>query len=376
MIIGVLKDILNENRVCLTPSNVASLLKLSGLSIFVENGAGESSYIANGLYEESGAKLCSRDEVISSSDIILQVNAPDEKTLSLIKDDTIIVGALNPLHNLELVKALTKRAMNAFSLDLIPRTSSRGQSMDILSSMASIAGYKSVLWAANHSAKFLPMFMTAAGTIRPAKVLILGAGVAGLQAIATAKRLGAVVSAFDVRSAVKEQVNSLGAKFIEVEGATEDQSAGGYAVEQSEEYKKKQAELIQEQALASDIIITTAQIPGKKAPLLITESTINNMMAGSIIVDLAASTGGNTELTKNNEIISINDVTINGNSYFPSQLSMSASKMFGNNMHNFIKLMIDEEGNLKLDFNDELIAGTCLTYKGEVKNERVQSMLN
>jgi len=376
MIIGVLKDSLNENRVCLTPDNVSGLLKTSGINVLIEQGAGESSFIKDSFYINSGAKICSREDIISSSDMVLQVNAPDEQTLASITGKPILVGAFNPFHNLDLVRSLKQKSLNAFSLDLIPRTSSKGQSMDILSSMASIAGYKAVLSAANHSSKFFPMFMTAAGTIKPAKVLILGAGVAGLQAIATAKRLGAVVFAFDVRSAVKEQVHSLGARFIEVEGSTEDANAGGYAVEQTDDYKKRQAELIHNQVLASDIIITTAQIPGKKAPLLINKSTIDSMQAGSIIVDLAASTGGNTELTKNNETITLNGVTIIGNSHFPSELSMSASKMFGNNMHNFIKLMIKEDGSLNIDFEDELISGTCLTYNGEIKNERVLSMLN
>ena len=244
--------------------------------------------------------------------------------------------------------------------------------MDILSSMATVAGYKAVLAAANHLPTFFPMFMTAAGTIRPSKVLILGAGVAGLQAIATARKLGAVVEAFDVRSSVKEEVQSLGGKFIEVEGSKDDSNAGGYAVEQTEEYKQKQQQLIQDLAKKANVVITTAQIPGRKAPLLITKNTVENMIPGSVIIDLAASTGGNCELTKNNEIIEVNHIKIIGNSNFPSEIPSDASKMYGNNIINFMKLIIDDNGGLNLNLDDEIVAGTCITHNKEIISERVK----
>jgi len=245
--------------------------------------------------------------------------------------------------------------------------------MDILSSMATVAGYKAVLEAALRLPVFLPMFMTAAGTIRPANVLILGAGVAGLQAIATARRLGAQVYVFDVRSAVKEEVQSLGGKFVEVEGAVEDKAAGGYAVEQTGEYKAKQQEAINNQAIKSDVIICTAQIPGKKAPLLISKETAEKMKPGSVIVDLAASTGGNCELTENDKIITHKTVTIIGQSNYPALTPLDSSRMFGKNVFNFLKLIIGEEGKLNLNFEDEIVKGTCITHSGEILNERVKS---
>jgi NAD(P) transhydrogenase subunit alpha len=218
------------------------------------------------------------------------------------------------------------------------------------------------------------MFMSAAGTIKPAKMLILGAGVAGLQAIAIARKLGAIVEVFDVRSAVKEEVLSLGGKFVEVEGATEDADAGGYAVEQTEDFKKKQGELIQEHALQADVVICTAQIPGRKAPVLVKKETVEGMKKGSIIIDLAASTGGNCELTENDKTIDVNGVTIIGNSEYPNDMQIDASAMFGRNVVNLLKLFIDAEGNLNMDFEDEVIKGTCLTHQGEIINERVKSM--
>jgi NAD(P) transhydrogenase subunit alpha len=247
-------------------------------------------------------------------------------------------------------------------MDIVPRIS-RAQDKDILSSMATVSGYRAVLEAAMQLPRFFPMFMTAAGTIRPAKVLVLGAGVAGLQAIATARRLGARVEAFDVRSEVKEQVESLGAKFVEVEGATEDKSAGGYAVEQSEEYKARQRELVQEHARSSHVVITTAQIPGRKAPVLITKETVENMMPGSVIIDLAASSGGNCEVTKNGETYSYGPATIVGKSDYPSTMPIDASTMFGNNVINFLKLLINEEGKLTLDFEDEIIRDSCVVHQ-------------
>jgi NAD(P) transhydrogenase subunit alpha len=247
--------------------------------------------------------------------------------------------------------------------------------MDILSSMATVAGYKATLEAALRLPTFFPMFMTAAGTIRPANVLILGAGVAGLQALATARKLGAQVYVFDVRSAVKEEVKSLGGKFVEVEGATEDKDAGGYAVEQTEEYKKKQQQAIDAQAIKSDVIICTAQIPGRKAPMLVSKETVEKMKKGAVIVDLAASSGGNCELTKNDEVVQFQGKTIIGKSNYPAQTPLDASRMFGKNVFNFLKLIIGEEGALNLNFEDEIVKGTCITHKGELYNERVKSVI-
>ena len=247
--------------------------------------------------------------------------------------------------------------------------------MDILSSMATVSGYMAVLEAAVKLPTFFPMFMTAAGTIRPANVLILGAGVAGLQAIATARKLGAQVQVFDVRSAVKEEVMSLGGKFVEVEGATEDKAAGGYAVEQTEEFKKKQQEAINAVAAKSNVIICTAQIPGRKAPLLIPKEAVEAMKAGSVIIDLAASTGGNCELTKDNETFTHKGVTIIGQSNYPAQMPIDASRMFGKNVLNFMKLIIGEEGQLNLNFEDDIVKGTCITHAKEIYNERVKSII-
>jgi NAD(P) transhydrogenase subunit alpha len=265
--------------------------------------------------------------------------------------------------------------LTVLALDMIPRTT-RAQTMDILSSMATVSGYKAVLHAAFLSRRFFPMFMSAAGTIKPSRVLILGAGVAGLQAIAIARKLGAVVEVFDVRAAVKEEVKSLGGKFIEVEGAKEDAAAGGYAMEQSEEYKKKQQELIRQRVVASDVVITTAQIPGKKAPLLILKETVSAMKPGSTIVDLAASTGGNCELTENGKTLIVNGVTIIGKSDYPSDMSADASKMFGSNIINLLKILIDKQGNLMLNMADEIINGTTAVHAGKYVSRRVKQLLN
>jgi NAD(P) transhydrogenase subunit alpha len=257
---------------------------------------------------------------------------------------------------------------------VVPRTT-RAQAMDILSSMATVAGYKAVLTAANTLPKFFPMFMTAAGTIKPANLLILGAGVAGLQSIATARKLGAVVYVFDVRAAVKEEVVGLGGRFVDVEGATDDKSAGGYAVEQTEEFKQRQAKAIHDQAVKSDVIICTAQIPGRKAPLLIRKETVEAMNPGSVIIDLAASTGGNCEVTKNDETIVHSGVKVIGNSQFPTDMPTDASRMFGKNMINFLKLIITKEGALNLNWEDDIVKGTAVTHHGEIVHERIKSVI-
>jgi NAD(P) transhydrogenase subunit alpha len=373
MIIGVLREPDGENRVVITPEVVDMLAKLK-TEILVEKGAGIRATISDDDYEAAGAKIKSRKDVLKDSDLILKINPLEKDEFGALQKKQVVIAALNPYVNKDITNKLAEAGITSFSMELVPRIT-RAQSMDILSSMATVAGYKAVLDAAMHLPKFFPMFMSAAGTIKPAKLLILGAGVAGLQAIAVARKLGAVVEVFDVRSAVKDEVKSLGGKFIEVEGATEDAAAGGYAVEQSEEFKQKQAALIDKHAQASHVVICTAQIPGKKAPLLVKKETVKHMKPGSVIIDLAASTGGNCELTKNGKTIVAEDVTIIGKSDYPSDMAFDASSMYAKNMFNFMKLLIDEEGNLNLNFEDEIGAGTCLTHQGEIKNERVKSAM-
>jgi proton-translocating NAD(P)+ transhydrogenase subunit alpha len=371
MIIGILKEPDFDHRVSLLPENVKTLLDLK-TTIFFEKGAGDKAFYSDETYKKIGAEVVERARVLSDSNLLVTINALSKDEYEKLKSDQAVLTAYSPLSNKELLKQFIDKGNTSFSMDMVPRIT-RAQSMDILSSMATVAGYKAVLEAANHLPSFFPMFMTAAGTIRPSKILVLGAGVAGLQAVATARKLGAVVEAFDVRTAVKEQVESLGGKFVEVEGAKDDANAGGYAVEQTEEYKQKQQELIQDHAKKANVVITTAQIPGRKAPVLITKDTVENMIPGSVIIDLAASTGGNCELTKNDEIVDVNGVKIIGNSNLPSEMPSDASKMYGNNIINFMKLIIDEEGKLKLDFEDEIVKGTCITHNKEIISERVKS---
>jgi len=374
MTIGILKESTGENRVVMLPEAVAALVKMK-TDVLVETGAGERAFASDADYEKAGAKSVSRQDVVGGSDVILAVNPPEMDILAEMKEGQIIIAALNPFFNLALVKELASKNITSFSLELLPRTT-RAQSMDILSSQATVAGYKAAIDAANTLPGFMQMLMSAAGTIRPAKVLVIGAGVAGLQAIATSKRLGAVVEAFDVRSAAGEEVRSLGAKFVEVEGAKDDTSAGGYAVEQTEEYRKRQQQTIHDHAIRSNVIICTAQIPGKKAPTIIRKETVEQMIPGALIIDLAASTGGNCELTQDGGIVMHRHVKIIGRSDYPSDLPVDASRMFGNNVLKFVQLIIDSEGKKILDFNDELIKGTCLTHNKEIVNERLKKELN
>jgi NAD(P) transhydrogenase subunit alpha len=373
MILGLLKEHGNETRVALLPEIVKNMVELK-VEVHVEKSAGEKAFATDDAYKEAGAKIATRKEIFEKAEVLLQIQPPSGEDLKNLKDSQVWISAFNPLWETDLVKTFQKKGITTFSLDSIPRTT-RAQAMDILSSMATVAGYKAVLEAALKLPTFFPMFMTAAGTIRPANVLILGAGVAGLQAVATARKLGAQVYVFDVRSAVKEEVKSLGGKFVEVEGATEDKAAGGYAVEQTEEYKKKQQEAINAQAVKSDVIICTAQIPGRKAPLLVSKATVEKMKPGSVIVDLAASSGGNCELTKNDETVVHQNVTVIGQSNYPAQTPLDASRMFGKNVLNFMKLIIGEEGALNLNFEDDIVKGTCITHKGELYNERVKSVI-
>ncbi|MCW3117252.1 MAG: Re/Si-specific transhydrogenase subunit alpha [Chitinophagaceae bacterium] len=369
MIIGLLKEPGYETRVSLLAEAVASLTK-KGITILVETGAGDNAFCNNVDYEKAGAQIKSRTEVLESSAIVLSIQALSESDISYLESQ-VLIGVYQPLFNIPLMKDWASKGITTFSLDMLPRTT-RAQAMDILSSQANIAGYKAVLIAANLYPRYFPMFMTAAGTIAPAKILILGAGVAGLQAVATARRLGAVVEVFDTRPAVKEEVMSLGAKFIEVEGAADATRAGGYAVEQTEEYKLKQQQRIAESVAKADIIITTAQIPGKKAPILITEEMMKTIRNGSVIIDLAAATGGNTPFTKNNETTLYQGVSIVGNSSLQSTAPSDASKVYGKNVLNFLQLIIDKDGKLNLNWNDDLVKGSCITHGGDVVNERVK----
>ena len=373
MTIGILKESPGENRVAMLPESVATLVKMN-VNLLVEAGAGLTSFASDKQYEEVGAKVQTKKDVISGADLLIRIQPPTDEEIALMKAGQVIMSVLNPYFNGELIRELAMRNITAFSMDVVPRTT-RAQAMDILSSMATVAGYKAVLTAANSLPKFFPMFMTAAGTIKPANILILGAGVAGLQAVATSRKLGGVVYVFDVRAAVKEEVVGLGGKFVEVEGAIDDKAAGGYAVEQTEEFKQRQAKAIHDQAVKSDVIICTAQIPGKRAPLLIKKDTVEAMMPGSVIIDLAASTGGNCEVTKDNETIVHQGVKVIGNSQFPTDMPTDASRMFGKNMINFLKLIITKEGALNLNWEDDIVKGTAVTHNGEIVHERVKSVI-
>lgn len=372
MTLGLLKEPDGENRVALLPESVKALIALK-VQIHVETQAGSNAFASDADYEAVEAKTADRAQILSS-DVVIGINPPTDAELDAMKPGQVLIAVFQPLTNKALVEKLMSLNITSFSLDNIPRTT-RAQAMDVLSSMATAAGYKAVLQAATHSPRFFPMFMTAAGSIVPSKALVLGAGVAGLQAIATARRLGAVVEAFDVRAAAEEEVKSLGAKFIKVEGAKDEATAGGYAVEQSDEYKAKQQALVQEHASKANIVITTAQIPGRKAPVLITKDTVKRMQPGSVIVDLAASTGGNCEGTEDNKVVQKHGVTIIGNSNLASTLPMDASKMFGKNVVNFTRLIIGEEGALNLNFEDDIVANTCVTHDKAVMSERVKNIL-
>jgi len=373
MIIGILKEPTGENRVSLLPEQCAQLIKQQ-VQIQVETGAGLQASATDESFAAIGAAIQSRDAVLQSADIVLSMHLLSEADLTQLKPNAVLLGVYQPLYHFQQMHIWASKGISTFSLDMIPRTT-RAQSMDVLSSQANIAGYKAVLLAANLYPRYFPMFMTAAGSIAPAKVLILGAGVAGLQAIATARRLGAVVEVFDTRPAVKEEVMSLGAKFIEVAGAADASAAGGYAVEQSAEYQQKQQDRIAAAIAKADIVISTAQIPGKKAPILITAAMIEQMRNGSIIIDLAAATGGNTEVTKNNETIVYHGVQVVGNSQLAADMPSDASKLYGKNVFNFLQLIIDKTGQLNLNFEDDLVKGTCITHNGNIIHERVAALL-
>jgi len=359
--IGVLKEPSFELRVSLLAIEITALIK-SGITVWVEAGAGMKAFCADAEYEAVGAVIKSRADIVDAADILLSIQYND---IGSSVKDKVLIGVYQPLFNKSLMEAWAKQGLTVFSLDMLPRIT-RAQSMDVLSSQANIAGYKSVVLAASLYPHYFPMMMTAAGSAAPAKVLVIGAGVAGLQAVATARRLGAVVEVFDTRAAAKEEVLSLGAKFVEVEGAAEDSKAGGYAVDQSADFQQRQKASIAEHIRKSDIVITTAQLFGKKAPVLVTEEMIHTMKAGSLIVDLAAATGGNTELTKDNATILSGGVTVIGNSHLAATVPSDASKLYGKNISNFIRLLMNAKGELEINTKDEIIKGACITTGGNV----------
>ncbi|TMC82376.1 MAG: Re/Si-specific NAD(P)(+) transhydrogenase subunit alpha [Chloroflexi bacterium] len=358
-----------ERRVALVPET-AKMLVAAGLEVSVEAGAGASAFITDDLYEKAGARVASRaGTMLHDADAVLKVQAPRESEISLLKKGAVLISFLQPATQGDTVKSLATHGITAFSLELLPRIS-RAQSMDALSSQASAAGYKAVLMAADRIGKLFPMMMTAAGTIAPTRVLVMGAGVAGLQAIATARRLGAVVSAYDVRPAVKEEVQSLGATFIELALETQE-GEGGYAREQSEEFLRKQRELIGEHIAKSDVVITTAAVPGRRAPLLVTGDMVKGMRPGSVIVDLAADTGGNVELTQAGKDVDVGGVTIIGTRNVPSTMPLTTSQLYARNVANLL-LHLVKNGVLALDLQDDITKGACVTHGGEIVNERAK----
>ena len=371
MIISVLKETRKfENRVALSVAMVKKLVD-QGHEVFVEQGAGLLSSIIDKDYESAGASIKSRDQIFTA-DLILMVRPLEDDDIDLLKSNHILVGMLEPF-NKDFANKLAVKKVTAFALEALPRTT-RAQSMDVLSSQANIAGYKAVILAADHYKKFMPMLMTAAGTVKAARVMILGAGVAGLQAIATAKRLGAVVEASDVRPAVKEQIESLGAKFIDVPFETDEEKQiasgeGGYAKPMPQSWLDRQNLLVEEKAANADIIITSALIPGREPPVLLKEATVKKMKPGSVVVDMAAGQAqdgsGNCPLTKPDEIIDINGVTIIGYTNIPSLLSADASSLYARNMVEFVQLLVDENKNVVINMDDELVKGSLITKDGE-----------
>jgi H+-translocating NAD(P) transhydrogenase subunit alpha len=379
MKIAVAKEIeVCERRVSLIPDIVAKLVK-QGLEIYVESGAGEKAFFTDADYEAAGAKIISDSATLwGEADILLKVSPPQEREdgrseIDLLKPGSVLISFLNPLGNPEIAQKLAQRQITALSMELIPRTT-RAQSMDALSSQASLAGYKTVLLAAAALPKYFPMLTTAAGTIAPAKVFIMGAGVAGLQAIATARRLGAVVEAFDIRPAVKEEVQSLGAKFVEVKLEEETVAAGGYAKEISEDSKKRTQELVATHVKNSDVVITTAQVPGRKAPILVTEEMVKAMKPGSVIVDLAAEQGGNCACTAPGKDIVYHGVTIIGPINLPSSMPVHASQLYSKNITALMQLLIKDKA-LQVNFADDIVDAACVTYGGEIRNQRVKDAL-
>jgi len=383
VIIGIPSEIkAGEKRVAMSPANVQSLADKS-VKVLIQADAGSAAGYPDAEYTAAGATVTAdRAEIFASADIILQVqsfgsnNDNSDGDLALLRSGQLVIGMMDPLASPQAAQAVAKTGATAIALELVPRIS-RAQSMDVLSSMATLAGYKAVLMGASAAPRIFPMLMTAAGTLQPARVLIMGVGVAGLQACATAKRLGAVVEAYDVRPAAREQILSVGAKPVELDLDTgESEGAGGYAKEQGEDFLRRQRELMTEVVAQQDIIITTAAIPGAKSPILVTEDMVKAMKPGAVIVDLAAERGGNCDLTKQGETVVVHDVTILGPENVPSDLAFHASQMLGKNMQTLLELIVDEAGNLNLDFNDEIVAGTVVAHEGEIPHPHMRKLLN
>lgn len=379
MVIAVPKEILpGENRVACVP-DVASKFIKSGFQVHVEKDAGMNAGYTNEMYEKAGAKVVNLSELYSSADVVVKVQRPldhpvaGKSELDLLKEGTILITFLYPLNYPELAQKCAAKKINVISMDMIPRTT-LAQKMDALSSQANIAGYKSVVMCADTLGKIFPLMMTAAGTISPAKVIIMGAGVAGLQALGTAKRLGAVVEVSDIRAAVKEEVLSLGGKFLEVEGTEDMQDAGGYAKEASEEFLKKQKELIFKHITEADIVITTALVPGKKAPVLVTDEMVKHMRPGSVVLDMAVEFGGNCEVSEKGKIVKKHGVTIIGEPNLPSLVPTHSSEMYSKNILALIQ-HIGKEGKVELKLEDEIVKESLITHNGEVFNQRIKDLL-
>jgi len=358
-----------ERRVALVPETVGRLAK-SGNEVIVERGAGEASSFPDRMYTEAGGTIGDAWD----AELVLKVARPSDEELARLREGAVLIAFLSPLTNHDLVRELGRRRVTALSMDAIPRIT-RAQPMDALSSQATVAGYKAVLLAAVALPRFFPMLTTAAGTIAPAKAFIIGAGVAGLQAIATARRLGAVVEAFDTRPVVREQVQSLGAKFLEVDLGETGEGAGGYAKELSEEAHRREVQLLAKAVKENDIVITTAAIPGRPAPKLITAEMVRSMKPGSVIVDLAAETGGNTELTQAGKVIDVDGVRIDGTTNLPSTMPYHASQMYSRNIQSLLGLLITKDGKLNLDMNDDVIKGTVITKDGDVVHEATKKAI-
>jgi NAD(P) transhydrogenase subunit alpha len=374
MKIGVLEETQQgERRVALVP-DVASRLVKAGFQVIVEASAGVRADFLDDAYREAGVVVeADRRVVLTTTDVVLTVQPMGREDVARLRAGMVTISFLQPTTQATIIEALAARGVTAFSMDLLPRTS-RAQSMDALSSQSSLAGYKAVLMAANRLGKFFPMLMTAAGTIPPARVLVLGAGVAGLQAIATARRLGAIVEAYDVRPAVQEEVKSLGARFLELKLETQE-GEGGYAREQSDEFLNRQHELLTEHVAGNDVVITTASIPGRKAPLLITASMLKGMRRGSVIVDLASESGGNCTATLPGRVVEVDGVWVDGTTNIPSTMALHASQLYARNVMNLLQLLVSN-GELKLNFEDDVIKGCCVTHAGQIVNERARQMMS
>ena len=379
MQIGVPKELAEaERRVALVPEVVRKLVGSGGegsdggLEVVVERGAGAGALIPDSQYEEAGARMVGDPAGVYGADVVVKVATPTSEEIGRLRSDSVLIGFLQPLTGGEAIRAIAASGATSFAMEAIPRIS-RAQSMDALSSQANISGYRAALIGAQELGRYYPMLMTAAGTIRPATVLVLGAGVAGLQAIATARRLGAVVQGFDVRAAVKEQVESLGAKFLEFDLGGDLEGAGGYARELTPEQQQRQQELMAEAIGKVDVVITTALVPGRRAPILVTEDAVKLMKPGSVIVDLAGEAGGNCELSEPGQTVIRHDVKILAPLNVPSTLAEHASQLYAKNIQSLLGLMISEEGQLSLDFDDEVIAGACITRDGEIVHEAARA---